>query len=177
MGNFWPSDLDLTDTQSPREILEAATADWHTNSDGVMTLVLQDATSKSGNPMIIVHAKHVPSNRTTKVLSVIHRPDNPYPVAIQLEDENLPDFLKKSYTRPSPAGVAVSVAEFIAEHQVSNRWVSETPAEFRKKLAEAFNQGVVKSRILNLISYTPDTPEAPDDDDDADVVTLEALES
>ena len=40
--------------------------------------------------------------------------------------------------------------------KVSNPWVSDTPAEFREKLAEAFNEGSVKSIILNLASNSSD---------------------
>src|SRR5262245_50767347 len=133
MSNFWPSGLDLSDTQSPREILKVAQEDWSTSSNGVMELVLQDATSKSGNPMIIIHAKHVASNRTSTLFSVVHRPNNPYPVTIQPEDENLPTFLQKSYSR---SGLVTAAAEIVSmsDQRVSNPWVSDTPSEFRKKL-------------------------------------------
>lgn len=147
MSNFWPSGLELSDTQSPREILEVAQEDWYTSSQGIMELVLQDAEAKSGMSMIIVHAKHVPSNRTSRLLSVIHRPNNPYPVTFHLEDEDLPDYLKKSYTYSDLEDVASRLRV-----RVSNPWVSETPPEFRKNLANAFNLGYVKSRILNLAS-------------------------
>ncbi len=155
MSNYWPSDLSFSNTQSPREILEVAKEDWYANSEGVMELVLQDAESESGNSMIIVYAKHVLSNRTSKLFSIVHRPNNPYPVTIQLEDENIPNFLKKSYTRPglpglSSIGITPRIFEDIEEETISNLWVSDTPPEFRKKLAEAFNLGDVKSGILNL---------------------------
>ena len=150
MSDFWPSGLNLSDTQSPREILKVAQEDWYTSSDGVMELVFQDATSKTGNSMIIVHAKHVASNRTSTLFSVVHRPNNPYPATIQLEDENLPNFLKKSYSR---SDVVSAAAEAFAFGQpVSNPWVSDTPSEFREKLAQAFTLGSVKSKILNLAS-------------------------
>ncbi len=148
MGNYWPSGLNLSDTQSPREILEVAKEDWHTNSEGVMELILQDAESESGNLVIIVHAKHVPNNRTSRLLSVVHRPDDSYPVTIKPEVENLPNFLKKSY----PALSLSDAATDALKGQVSNPWVSDTPSEFRKKLAEVLNLGNVKGRILNLVS-------------------------
>jgi hypothetical protein len=162
MSNYWPSGLELSDTQSPREILKVAQEEWYTSSEGVMELVLQDAESESGNSMIIVHAKHVPSNRTSTLLSVVHRPDNPYPVTIQLEDEDLPNFLKKSYYLPDPMSSARATAKRLdmSGQTIENRWVSDTPAEFRKKLAEAFNLGAVKSRILNLAL---DASDASDD--------------
>lgn len=155
MSVFWPSDIDLSDTQSPREILQAAQEDWRTGSQGLMQLILQDAQSQSGNPMIIVHAKHVPSNRTSKLLSIIYRPETPYPLTIQPEDENLPKFLKKSYFQRSAAStLATTVNLGIVEGEVLNQWVADTPAEFREKLEEAFNLGSIKSKILSLASGT-----------------------
>lgn len=167
MSNYWPSGLNLSDTQSPREILEVAQEDWYTNSEGIMTLVLQDAESELGNPMIIVHAKHVPSNRTARLLSIVSRPDNPYPVTIQPEVENLPNFLKKSYsyTTPGLQDIAKGVNSMMAtkHNSVTNNWVSETPSEFREKLAEVFNLGSIKSKLVNLASgisnSSPDTNE------------------
>lgn len=150
MSNFWPSGIDLSDTQSPREILEVAKEDWYKGSEGVMELVLQDSESESGYPMIIVHAKHVPGNRTSRLLSVVHQLNNPYPVLIQPETENLPNSLKKSYYRPGLDASAVAAITGMRERTVSNPWVSDTPSEFRKSLAEAFNLGDVKGKILNL---------------------------
>jgi hypothetical protein len=37
---------------------------------------------------------------------------------------------------------------------LDNKWVSDTPSEFRKKLSEAFNLGIIKREILNLASST-----------------------
>lgn len=154
MSNFWPSGLDISDTQSPKDILKVAQEDWHQNSGGVMELVLQDARSKSDNIMIIVHAKHVASNRTSTLFSIVHRPNNPYPVTIQLETSDLPDFLKKTYSK-SNYGFSIAV-QAMGDKTISNPWVSDTPAEFRGKLAEAFNKGSVKSIILNLASGASD---------------------
>ena len=154
MSSFWPEGIKLSDTQAPREILEAAQEDWQTNSDGIMDLILQDAESESGNSMIVVHAKHVLSNRTATLFSVVHRPDHPYPVTIQIKEENLPNFLKKSYYRSGSAslfGTQANIAS-LTGGTVSNRWVSDTPPEFREKLADAFNLGAVKGEILNLAS-------------------------
>lgn len=155
MSDFWPNGLDLSDTQSPMEILRVAQKDWHQKSEGIMELVFQDATTTSGNTMIIVHAKHVASNRTSTLFSIVHRPNNPYPVRIQLEaNNNLPDVLKKTY----PKSTITSAIELIgnARQTISNPWVSDTPPEFREKLSEAFNDGSIKSIILNLALDTPD---------------------
>ena len=35
---------------------------------------------------------------------------------------------------------------------MKNEWVAETPGEFRNKLREAFNLGIVKSEVLSLFS-------------------------
>lgn len=157
MSNFWPDDFEVKDTQSPREILKAAQEEWQTKSDGIMDLVLQDAESKSGNPMIIVHAKHLTSNRTVTLFSIIHRPNRPYPATIQPKEDDLPRFLKKSYYKPS-ANVtsALDTLTRMQGETVSNEWVSATPSEFRKKLAEVFNLELIKSEILNLLSISND---------------------
>lgn len=158
MTNFWPEGIDLNDTQSPRDILNAARNDWQVGTDGLMDLVLQDAQSESGNLMIIVHAKHLVSNRTATLFSIVHRPNYPYPVKIQLKDEKIPSSLQKSYYVPNHRKLLSVAAELglkeseSSGRMIQNHWVSETPTEFRHKLIEAFNSGVVKSEILNLAS-------------------------
>ncbi|MBE9141264.1 hypothetical protein IQ254_29375 [Nodosilinea sp. LEGE 07088] len=159
MSNFWPEGIEISDTQSPREILKAAQEDWQTSSRGVMELILQDATTKTGNPMIKVHAKHVKSNRTAMLFSVVYRPNYPYPATIQPKDDDLPDFLKKTYYVEGQKGIAAIINSDplnVQGKMVSNEWVSDTPPEFRKKLAEAFNLGIIKSEILNLASSATD---------------------
>ena len=158
---FWPQDIQLSDTQSPLEILAAAQEEWRISRDGVMELVLQRTISKSGNFVIIAHAKHVLSDRTATLFSVVYRPGYPYPVTIQPEEEDLPTFLKKSYYELAKSPL-VEMKETIAliptldepGKRFLNQWVSDTPPEFRKKLAEVFNLGIVKSVILHLASST-----------------------
>src|SRR5262245_4197935 len=99
MTSFWPLDLDLRDTSSPLDILRSANQEWTEHSDGVLALVIQEEDSTSNNHILIVHAKHVPSNRTVTLFSVIHRPGAPYPARI-LPRDDLPDGFKKSYYRP-----------------------------------------------------------------------------
>ena len=156
MSNFWPRNLDLSDTQSPKEILKVAQEDWSQSSDGVMELVLQDAKSKDGYIMIVVHAKHVDSNRTSTLFSVVHRPKSFYPVTIQLETDELPNFLKKTYE--SDSGIdSLKLAMVMGKSRtVSNPWVADTPAEFRKKLVDAFNNESVRSIIISLTSGVSD---------------------
>ena len=152
MSSFWPEGLSVTDVQSPYEILESAREEWETASDGVLTLVLQRSESKDGNSIITVHVKHIPTNRTATLFSVIHRLTEPYPVSIEPKvEDNLPDILKKTYYyqnipyHPSPEDEEEGWT-------VTNKWVSDTPSEFRKKLTEAFNLSEVKAAVLNLTS-------------------------
>jgi hypothetical protein len=152
MSGFWPTGLDISDTAPPTAILKTAQGEWETKSGGVLTLVLQEAESESGNTMIIVHAKYIPGNRTATLFSVVHRPNAPYPVTIQAEKEDLPEFLKKSYRKPDLGDIA-SIGMYGQE--IQNKWVSDTPSEFRSKLEEAFNLGSVKRVVLSLISHTP----------------------
>ena len=161
MTDFWPGDLDLNDTQSPEQILNEAQHDWDSGSKGLLALLLQPATSKSGNSMIIVHAKHVPSRRTATLFTVVYRPEKPYPATIQPKGEEIPSFLKKS--RETGFG-AIGATMQAAVEAATNPWVSETPSEFRTKLREVLNLGTVKSEVLNLLVETTE----PDADEEAD---------
>lgn len=158
MNKYWPDGIELTDTQSPKEILNDAKSEWSSSSDGLLDLILQDAESKSGHDMIIVHAKHAPSNRTASLFSVVCRKGQPYPARLQPKDDELPNFFKKSYKTKdfntfSAVSLAVQQLSKVGEEKwVENHWVADTPSEFREKLEEVFNLGVVKSEILNLIS-------------------------
>jgi hypothetical protein len=150
MSSFWPDGVEISDTQSPKDILNTAQEEWQTASDGILQLVLQDTKSESGNSMIIVHAKNVASNRTATLFSIVHQP----------EKEDLPTFLKKSYYEPISqsqlknlsVGLSMMAEKGKGINPVINPWVSDTPPEFRKKLSEAFNLGIVKREILNLTS-------------------------
>lgn len=159
MSNFWPG-IDLKDTKSPLEILNDAKEDWEKNSNGAMTLVLQQATTTNGNNMIMVHARHLPSARTGAILKVVHRPTSAYPVTIYPEDDEIPDFLKKSYSTAGFDVIASMMPQSIGKvppRTVTNQWVAETPAEFRAKLKSAFGLGTAKSIILNLAAVAEQT--------------------
>lgn len=172
MTNYWPDGLELSDANTPLEILSDARSDWNSSSGGVLDLILQVAASKSGNHMIIVHAKHVVSNRTATLFSVVSRKTHPYPARIQPKDEELPDFLKKSYKKLSVRGLASMSALMnqTKEEWIENEWVADTPVEFRVKLHKIFNLGIIKSIILNLIS-------SDDAHDDVGSVTSESVEN
>jgi hypothetical protein len=103
--------------------------------------------------MIIVHAKHVPGNRTTTLFSVISRPNAPYPATIQPKEDVLPNALKKTYYKP---GVLDGLESKVitAGQKITNQWVSDSPSEFRTNLEQAFNLSFVKSAILNLLAVS-----------------------
>jgi hypothetical protein len=182
MSSFWPDGVELSDTQSPKDILNTAQEEWQTASDGILQLVLQDAKSESGHSMIIVHAKNVASNRTATLFSIVHQPGKPYPVTIQPEKEDLPTFLKKSYydqyalrksyTKDLELAKIIGSSAFpyinrpldLDLKPVVNQWVSDTPSEFRKKLSEAFNLGIVKREILNLVTGNSNTANNTNED-------------
>jgi hypothetical protein len=148
---FWPPGLDLTDTASPLDILEEAQREWAEQSQGLLALVIQEAESTDGDRMLIVHAKHVPSNRTATLFSVVHRSDAPYPAKIQPRENELPDFLKKSYYRPGIGDLSAGMG-LATGRQVTNKWVCDTPSEFRSELRNVLNLGIVKSEVLSIVS-------------------------
>jgi hypothetical protein len=171
MSSYWPSDLELSDTAAPMDILRDASEDWQVNSHGLLELIMQFAQSKSGNDMILVHARHIPSNRTASLLSVVSRPNNPYPARLQPKEDELPDFFKKTYVKQGVNTSGVGIQSALRSLQdlqptATNHWIAETPSEFRTKLAEAFNLGAMKSIILNLVAS--DAPPATADDETAE---------
>jgi len=163
MSSFWPEDITIEDTRSPKEILEEAQIDWEENTDGIMSLVLQDSDSGTGSSMLIVHATHLPSNITAELFSVVWRSGFPYPSAIQpRKEDDIPQFLKKKYSvkvkNPNSIGGLVrsntGLTGMLAEEEtyktVENHWVADTPVEFEQKLASAFKLASVKRIVLNL---------------------------
>lgn len=150
MTEFWPTGLNLEDTSSPLEILRGAQNEWEERTGGLLTLIIQEAEATNGHHMLIVHAKHVPSHRTATLFSVVHRPAAPYPAKIQPRENELPEFLKKRYYQPGIEDFAGTVA--VKGRQVTNKWVCDTPSEFRTQLEAVFNLGTVKAEVLNLMS-------------------------
>ena len=147
MTDFWPDDLKLEDTASPREILEEARDDWERSSGGRFTLLFQEAESQTGNRLTKVHAKFKPAGRTAEIFTVVQRPDKPYPVTIELTDRGLPNILRRKYYVPGdddhdfddPRG-----------HWVENERVADSPAEFRIRLREALTLDETKSEVFSL---------------------------
>lgn len=161
MSDFWPSGLDMQDTASPELILSAASKEWSERSGGVLNLVIQDTVSQGDDRLLIVHAKHVPSNRTVTLFSVLHRPNAPYPARIYPAKDPVPSHLKKTYYEPGAGDFQLSVR--LRGGNVTNPWVCDTPTEFRNGLNEVFNQGVVKSEVISLVAGATSPPEAPPD--------------
>jgi len=158
MSNFWPTNFALNDTESPMEILETARKQWESESGNNLTLVLEPAKSQGGYDMIIIHARHVPSSRTTTLFSITHRPNAPYPLTINPKDDELPLFLQRSYYEPGSAGfsnIKLALGGGTPGHTVTNEWVCDTPGEFRDKLATVFNLGMVKCEVLSLVANRP----------------------
>jgi len=155
MTNYWPEGIDLTDKQSPLEILRDAQAEWESSSGGVLELILQEAESQAGYDMIIIHARHTASNRTASLFSVVSRKENPYPTRLQPKENELPNFFKKSHKTSnlnSLTAINSVIRQLNEEKWVNNEWVVDTPGELREKLEKIFNLGDIKSEILNLIS-------------------------
>lgn len=164
MSSFWPSNLNLDDIASPAAILQSAKQEWNDRTGGVLTLVIQTTESTNKDAMLIVYAKHMPTNRTATLLSIVHRPKAPYPCKIQPNSEDLPDFLKKSYYQAGLSELAIG-ARAVSGGKKVNKWVCDTPVEFRSKLEEAFNLGTLKSTVLNLLSDVTQDEEIVDQED------------
>jgi len=156
MTDFWPSGIELDDTDTPMQILESARETWLERSAGELTLALQETETTDNDSMIIVHAQHVETKRTVTLFSVLHRPDAPYPARIQPRDDALPDFLRKRYYKPGIGDIAANFNT--TGRTVENQWVCETPAEFRQELKNVFNLGMLKSEILSLVSSSRPLP-------------------
>lgn len=157
MSSYWPRELSLDDAATPLQILEEAEIDWFNSSGGLIALVVQVFLDEVEQVQeTIVHAKHSPTNRTSTLLSVKHRPDNPYPVRIYPRGDDIPDSLKKTYRKSNFASLAAAVGGGISPEgkTVKNPWVADTPAEFRVQLAKALSLGEVKSAIVNLTAAT-----------------------
>jgi len=164
---FFPEGIELSSILSPSEILEEARRDWEVNSNGLLLLRISQVPIESEEESILdVYIVHSPSKRMAKVLSVAHRPNQPYPIEIRPESFNIPKYLKKSYeiqTRRSPSSsLFFSLADQmraiertlpeVTTKTIINEWVCDTPAEFREKLEKAFNLGAIKSTINNIIA-------------------------
>jgi len=90
MSQFWPTGLDLQDTDSVLDIPQAAQREWSEQSGGLLTLVIQDAKTEGENQHYIVHAKHAPTDRTLTLFSVQHRtqlmPEYPFTPDTEISD-------------------------------------------------------------------------------------------
>ena len=154
MSDFWPDDLELEDTSSPREILEEARAEWEERSGGRLTLVFQDlgAQPDGESERTVVHAKDVPTRRTAELFTVVHQRDSPYPAALEPRRQDLPNVLRRRYYVP---GEDDDEPDFYRGYWKDNESVAESPGEFRTKLREVLNMGATKSRVISLAATRP----------------------
>lgn len=163
--SFFPDGIEFSDIRSPLQILEEAREDWRTQTSGLLDLHISDGGLEEETTFLWeVYVIHTPTKRMAKLLSVAHRPDAAYPADIRPVSFDIPRYLKKSYTvqrrRSAPSLLSNTSylrelrefgSEFITE-TVTNEWVCDTPAEFRKKLQTALTLGTVKSVINSLIA-------------------------
>ena len=126
-------------------------------------MVIQEAETTNGNHMLVVHVKHVPSNRTVTLFSVVHRSTAPYRAKIQPRDNELPDILKKSYYQPDLVARMAPGIGTLTGQKVTNKWVCDTPSEFRSTLRDVFNLGILKSEVLSLVSGTTSSSNTGDE--------------
>jgi hypothetical protein len=159
LAKFFPAGLDARDSSSPADILLEARTQWERESSGALTLDFTNDEIKEGLAVTFVRVIHLPSQRSASLFEVGHRPDTPYPVAIQPDDDDLPKLLRKSYYEPGSPGLtnwnAMMAAATLAKTEgktVKNDWVADTPAEFRAMLEKAFNLGYVKGIVVNLLA-------------------------
>lgn len=160
MPSYWPDGIDLLDSATPLEILHEAQQEWENQSGGVLVLLIQEQETEAREQCYVVHVQHVPSNRTVTLFSVLHRADLPYPACIQPIHAELPANLVKSRS------VIARQAEFISatataagrslskdvEQTIENKWVCDTPGEFRRKLQEVLSLGGVKAEVQSLLA-------------------------
>lgn len=157
--SFFPEDLDLSTLQSPVAILKEAQEEWKDRTQGALILhIVESDLSNSSQFIIDIILVHVASKRSARLLSLRHLPGKSYPVEIQPEAFDYPDYLvkqrvvparKKSLLGPS---ILEGLGEIIPQHTITNKWICETPLELRERLAEAFNLGSVKSLTVNLVA-------------------------
>ena len=152
--SFWPDGIAVDDTRSPRRILDEANEEWQEMSGRRLGLVVHDTTSQNGFRMLLVHAMDFESDRSMSLFSVLHRPGRAYPARIQFDSsEDVPNFLRKEYYEPSLGALHdLSLSKIARGKHVKNKWVAETPNEFRSLLVSAMNLDHIKTGLVNLLS-------------------------
>lgn len=163
MGSFWPQGLDIKDIAAPYEILGEAKRDWLAESNGVLSLAIQEREPDQGMEEFIIHLLHTPSDRSVALFSVVHQADNPYPARITLRETRIPMLLQKK--RYSSKAMADFVTAAERGDALGTKWVSETPSEFRNHLSEVLNSTEIKSEIYGLLASTKVLDSSDDDDE------------
>ncbi|MEM7735651.1 MAG: DUF6331 family protein [Deinococcota bacterium] len=151
MTNSWSDGVDPGYTQTSREILEDAQADWYERSRGLLELVLEDALSKAGNSVVLVYIKHVPTNKTAWSFSILRDTKNKYPITIQPGYKHIQHYQEES-SLYSLTKIARAVATHFVGNNVSNQWIAHTPTELREKLIETAKLAIIMSKKIDLSS-------------------------
>lgn len=146
MFNFWPEGFEISDTQSPIEILEEAKREWLDRSKGQISLAIRNVVTDEGYERYLVYAHHVPSNRVASLFTVVSRNECPYPARLQPKIAELPRFFLKEYWDGPDHD------DFRESCWIKNEWVADSPSEFREHLKSILNLSHIKSELLNLIS-------------------------
>ena len=156
MSEYWPDDLDLTDTRSPLEILESVRQELIAMSGHRLTLDVIGTETGDGRVSIPVYAREMSAFRAAMLLEVTHRAGFHYPARIIPVTEELPDFLKKEYWKPGAVrdfGLSPALRSMeVFGTQVTNEWVCDTPTEFSDKLQQVLKRAEVKRALLGLLT-------------------------
>ncbi len=152
MPTFWPEDITVEDLASPEEIIEEAAIEWHTRSNGKLTLVMQEGQSGEDEDQrfLYVHAQVVATKKTVTLFSILHREGLFYPCRLIPKNSPIPNFLLRDYETGGIPRSPVKVIDPIVK--VHQKWVCETPSEFRKELAEVMRLPTIKAEIISLLS-------------------------
>jgi len=156
MSDYWPDDLDLTDTRSPLEILESVRKELIAMSGNRLTLDFAGTETSDNRVSMPVYAREVSSRRTATLFEVTHLRGLSYPVRIIPVTEELPDFLRKEYWEPK-SGRSSDLSPILQSMvgvgmKVTNEWVCDTPAEFSDKIQKMLKRSEVKRAILGLLT-------------------------
>ncbi len=169
--NFFPSDLEITNLQSPLDILSEAKLEWDSKGQGIISLLVDEGRSTSGSDstsvIIHVYALHIPSQRLARLLTIFHVTEKPYPARINPEKEDIPDYLRKERIGASSRSSLAAIESFrvsMSQNTSVDEWVCESPDEFRRQLVKALNRGSVKAAVTNIVtvsSVDDETSEIP----------------
>jgi hypothetical protein len=157
--NFWPSEINSDEVQSPKEIMQDAGMELEKRT-GILAVSIQESQLDDR----VVLAFEV-SKRASKVMlnlfEASHGLKFAYPVVIVPPERDIPEFLRRERYVPGTPGMLSGLSAVPGLHAaiqgmpgryVENKWVCGTPSEFREKLTGLFAEDHVKSRIVSLLA-------------------------